>query len=71
VPSYAVQDVQRIHSHVSLGAGEANQGIVKKDIKPLLIEIALLPNQVSLTCVDDFIVLDVILEILDNLDSQV
>jgi hypothetical protein len=66
-----VQDVQRIYSHVDLRVGQTDEGVVKEHIKPLLVEFLLLPNQVSLASIHYFIIGNVVLQILHNLDPLV
>ena len=68
---YAVQDVKGIHSHVSLWTGKTDKGVVEEDVEPLLIKFVLLSNQVSLACIYNLIILDMILEVLNDLDPQI
>lgn len=67
----AVQDVEGVHADVGLRVREPNQRVVEEDIEPLLVEFLLLANQVSLAGIYDFVVIDVVLQVLDDLDSQV
>ena len=69
--SNGVQDIEGIDSHISFGVGKSDQSIVKKNIEPLFIEFLFLPNQISLACIHDLIVMYVVFEVLHDLDSQV
>jgi hypothetical protein len=66
-----VQDIEGIDSYISFGVGKAYQSIVQENIKPLLIEFLFLSNKISLACVYDLIVVNVVFEVLHYLDSQV
>ena len=59
--SDAVQNVEWIDSHVCFRVRETNEGIVEEYIEPLLVKLLLLPYQVSLACIYDLIIGNVVL----------
>ena len=67
----AVQDVQRIDSNVGLRVGEPNESVVQENIKPLLVELLLLSNKVSLTGIHDLVICNIVLKVLHNLDPLI
>ena len=66
-----VQYVQGVDSHIGLRICQTDQSIVQEHIKPLLIEFLLLTNQVSLASIYNFIITDVILQVLHDLNAKI
>lgn len=66
-----VENIQRIHAHIGLWVGEADEGVVQEHIEPLLVELFLLSDEVGLARIDDLIIGDIVLEVLDDFDSLV
>lgn len=70
VSSNRVQDIQWVNSDVNLGILKSNECIVKEHIEPLLIETLFLLDEECMTSIHNLIKMEMLLERLDNFDSQ-
>lgn len=68
--SNRVQDIDRGHTDICSWVAQTNKSVVKEHIKPLLVEIFLLLDKVSLTLIDKLVISEIILQALDNIDTH-
>jgi hypothetical protein len=64
------QNVDRVDPYVDSLVRQTNQRIVEEHIEPLLVEHSLMLKQVSLAAVDQLIISQVLLQGLDDSDSE-
>ena len=62
VTSNGAEYVERINANGGALVAEANKRIIEEHVEPLLVELCLLTQKVSLCCIDEFILNKMLLE---------
>lgn len=66
----SAKHINGVDSNVDTLVGKTNKSIVEEDIKPLLIKLSLLLQNVCLAAIDELIISEIFFKVLDNPDSQ-
>lgn len=64
------QYIQSVNSDAGFWVADSNQRVVQKHIKPLLIELLLVANQVCVARINNFVIFKMLLQTLDHFDSH-